>query len=106
MNQHIMVVEASFLGVSYIARAIRNLGYEPVFLTNYWNQEGDALIQLAQERAIFCDTTDIEDIKRVVNAFGIEKIAGLTTLLDSRLAIIATANKELGLLVFQRACLT
>lgn len=97
MKKHIMVVEASFLGVSYIARAIRNLGYEPIFLTNYWNQEGDALIQLAQERAIFCETTEIEDIKRVVNAFGREKIAGLTTLLDSRLAIIATANKELGL---------
>ena len=97
MKKYIMVVEASFLGVAFIARAIRNLGYEPVFLTNYWNQEGDALIQLAQEKAVFCKTTEIEDIKRVVNAFGIEKIAGLTTLLDSRLAIIATANKELGL---------
>ncbi|OTA21341.1 hypothetical protein Xbed_00570 [Xenorhabdus beddingii] len=97
MKKYILVVEASFLGVSYISQAISNLGYEPIFLTNYWSQEGDALIQLAKERAIFCETTEVEDIKRVVNCLGKDNIAGLTTLLDSRLAIIAAANRELGL---------
>ncbi|BET95751.1 ATP-grasp domain-containing protein [Xenorhabdus taiwanensis] len=97
MKKYILVVEASFLGISYISQAIKNLGYEPIFLTNYRSQEGDALIQLAKERAIFCETTEVEDIKQVVNSLGKNNVVGLTTFLDSRLAIIATANKELGL---------
>ena len=97
MKKYILVVEASFLGVSYIAQAIRNLGYEPVFLTNYRSQEGDALAQLASERAIQCETTEADDIEEVIRLFGKDKVAGLTTLLDSRLAIVAEVNARLSL---------
>ncbi|EGC1289945.1 hypothetical protein H8526_004052 [Salmonella enterica] len=97
MKKYIVVVEASFLGVEYVAKAIRKIGYEPVFLTNYSSQEGDALIQLATERAIFCETTEIEDIISVIELLGRSNIVGVTTFLDSRLSIIASVNKCLGL---------
>lgn len=97
MDKIILVVEASFLGVDYIAQAIRNLGYVPLFLTNYSNQEGDALISLAKERAILCNTTDVDELEKVILALGRENIIGMTTFLDSRLAIVAEVNRKLDL---------
>ncbi|HAG0017794.1 TPA: ATP-grasp domain-containing protein [Salmonella enterica] len=97
MKKYIVVVEASFLGVEYVAKAIRKIGYEPVFLTNYRSQEGDALVQLATERAIFCETTETKDIISVIDLLGRSNIVGVTTFLDSRLSIIASVNKLLGL---------
>ncbi|WP_340614208.1 hypothetical protein [Xenorhabdus thailandensis] len=64
MKKYIIVSEASFLGISYISKAIKNLGYEPIFITNYRSQEGDALSQLAQERAIFAKQQKMKILKK------------------------------------------
>ncbi|HCR1860698.1 hypothetical protein LQZ39_23365 [Enterobacter cloacae complex sp. RIVM_C039474] len=97
MKKYILVVEASFLGIEYIAAAIRKIGCEPIFLTNYRSQEGDALVHLAKERAIFCETTESEEVIKVAKLLGCQDIAGITTLLDSRLSVIASVNKQLNI---------
>lgn len=96
MIKNLFILESSILGASYIYNAAKNLNMNAIFLTNLSNQEGDALKQITQYQNICCDTTNFNELLEIITAFG-DNCAGVITLLDSRLEIMADLNDALGI---------
>ncbi len=88
MDRIIFIVEASVIGPMYINKAVKELGYKPIFLVNLKNQEGDSLKQILNSEFIECETTNVDSLINAIKKFQ-NSIAGIITFLDSRLKLVS-----------------
>jgi predicted ATP-grasp superfamily ATP-dependent carboligase len=99
--KRIIFIETSDVGAFYTAEGSRRLGYEPLFVCNINNIQGDTRLQIENEfskgNVIDVDTTSIEKIKSALikSNINFDNIIGVMTFLDSRLELSIQLAKEL-----------
>lgn len=88
MKPKIIIIETSDVGAAYTAEAIIKLNYEPIFICTMNNYQSDTYDQIIKYPYYDCnDTTQINNIIKIIDDNKIEKIEGVITMLDSRLSI-------------------
>ncbi len=93
--EKVVIVETSDVGAAYTADAVRELGYEPVFLAQRDSYQADTARQLETCGAIDCETSSTEQVLRAIGKHVCGKIAAVTSLLDSRLRVVTEVSSEL-----------
>jgi hypothetical protein len=89
----IVFIETSDIGAAYTAKACKLLGFEPVFLCDLNNIQGDTKLQLDREflagNVFQANTTSLDSLTEALtkNNIDFESIAGVMTFLDSRLEL-------------------
>ena len=96
MREKIVFIESSDIGVEYSARAAELLGYEPVFLCDLADYQGDPRSQLLARNVIDGDTSSIERVIELLWINSIAQIAGVISFADSRIAIACGVALKLG----------
>lgn len=98
MSKHLYIVESSVLGIQDLAKAASRLGYTPIILVDINNQEGTALQQIVTLKYIHCDTSSSSELINIINMTSEHhEVAGIITLLDSRLDVVSKVAHTLGL---------
>ncbi|NNM59611.1 MAG: ATP-grasp domain-containing protein [Legionellales bacterium] len=93
----VLVIETSDVGAKYTADAIISMGFEPVFIYQEGNYQGDTLKQLKNCHSYLCkNTTSSEAIESIITKNNIDNIFAVITLLDSRLPIACELANKLG----------
>lgn len=92
----IILIETSDIGARYTGKAVRELGFEPLFLCQLSNYQGDTLAQLKEFLHIDIATQDAQKLFSMIQTCGIRQIAGVITFLDSRLEIATELAELLG----------
>ena len=95
--KRVYFVESSVMGPAAIREAARTLDLQVTFLSKITNQEGDALRQLLSGRLLQCDTENHRTIEALI-AMDTQRgdLAGVMTLLDSRLNVVAKVCASLS----------
>lgn len=98
MKRKIVVIETSDVGARYTGLAIRQLGFEPLFVVNSIDQyQADTRSQLAEFDILECgNTKDAENIILALSNLPVDNIEAVTTLLDSRIPIAQKISKILS----------
>lgn len=98
MSKKIIVLETSDVGARYTGLAIRQLGFEPLFLLSSLNQyQADTRRQLMEFEVLECgNTNDSTVINQALADLPFEAIEAVVTLLDSRIAVAQQAATKLG----------
>lgn len=97
MRKRIVVIETSAVGARYTGLAIRQLGFEPLFvLGNLMHYHGDTRRQLLGFDGVTCaNSRDAQAVCRALS--GTPDIVAVTSLLDSRLAVAVRVAAMLGI---------
>lgn len=96
MNQKkIIVIETSDIGARYTGMAIRNLGFDPLFLISLKNYQSDTLNQIQEFDYVDMDTTSVSSMLDFIHQKN-WSIEGITTFLDSRLHLAVELSEALN----------
>jgi len=94
-NKKLIIIETSDIGARYTAQAVLRLGFEPVFLVNLKNYQGDTLEQIQECEHYSVDTTNPQAMASFVQNQGWD-VEAVTTFLDSRLHLAIQLAKLLN----------
>ncbi|MBX9766806.1 MAG: ATP-grasp domain-containing protein [Bdellovibrionales bacterium] len=92
----IILIESSDIGVRYSAEAVRNLGFEPLFLCDMSGYQADPKAQILSCAHFHCDTSSSQSILKFIADNNIQDIEAVITLADSRLKIAVEVAGALG----------
>jgi hypothetical protein len=89
----ILLIDTSDVGAEYSAEAIKRLGFQPVFLVNLADFHAETKQQIQQYEHYDVQTNSVDTLKKTITACDITGIAGVVTLLDSKIPVaIALAD--------------
>ncbi len=94
--QKIIFLDTSDVGARYTAEASIQLGFEPIFLINLDEFFGDTKDQISKYHHYHVDTKSINELIKVIQDNHINDIAGVMTMLDSKITIAIELSKILG----------
>ena len=92
----LFVIDSSFIGPEYIINGAKASNLRVIFLTNIYNQGGDAIKEISQGEFIHCNTESFDELFKIISCYEKEEIAGIITFLDSKLDICAELCDQLG----------
>ncbi|MGQ5524296.1 ATP-grasp domain-containing protein [Chitinimonas sp. PSY-7] len=98
MLKRIVVLETSDVGARYTGLAIRQLGFEPLFLVSGLAQyQADTRRQLVEFDVLECgNTRDADIVCQALTHLPTDAIEAVTTLLDSRIGVAQQVATKLG----------
>lgn len=86
MNK-ILIIDTSDIGASYTAKALLSLGYEPVFLINLNDFQGDTVKDVTQYQHYHVNTKSLSELLDLIKKENMDSISGVFTALDSKIPI-------------------
>lgn len=103
-DKYLVVVECTDAGGFEIGMAISRMGYRPLFLLNSALYKGDIASSLQNFEYMDIDTFSADTIAHALAPIA-KKIIGITTLVDSRLAVTAEVAKKINIPGPDPACI-
>lgn len=91
----ILIIDSSDVGAKYTADAIIEMGYEPIFLVNLDDFQGDTVKQIKRYAYFEVNTKSIEALEKIIQQYSIRDIEGVFTALDSKIPIAIQLAEKL-----------
>lgn len=91
----ILLIDTSDIGAAYSAEAIKKLGFEPVFLVDFNDFQGDTARQIRQYQHYQVDTKSLEALVRLIQENALGPIEAIISALDSRIPIALALAERL-----------
>lgn len=93
----ILLIETSDIGAAYTAEAVKELGYEPVFLCNLKEYSADPLAQIQRYAHFDCDTSSLENVLEKIREQSLEDSFAVVSTADIRLRVAFEVSQHLGI---------
>lgn len=85
--QKMIFIDTSDVGADYSAQAAQALGFEPVFLIDLDEFQGDTVQQVQQYKYFHADTQSVPELLNVIEQHNLQNIEGVISTLDSGIPI-------------------
>ena len=91
-----ILVDTSDVGADYSAKAVQQLGFEPIFLVDLDEFQGDTINEVKQYQHFHADTHSVSDLLNVIQTNNIQNIEGVITALDSGIPFAIELAQQLN----------